>query len=112
MIKYPEFNMRMAQAREDQGDYMDDRILGVMEQVEKGYMNPDAGRLLISAMQWRASRLKPKRYGDKVTLAGDAENPLQFLASRLDMATRKKKEIGHVPDMIDVTPIYDGSDLL
>jgi hypothetical protein len=31
----------------------------------------------IDSRKWCASKLKPKKYGDRVSLAGDAENPLQ-----------------------------------
>lgn len=33
-------------------------------------------RLRADARKWVAARMLPKRYGDKVTLAGDADNPL------------------------------------
>lgn len=34
-------------------------------------------RLRIWQRQWEAGRLAPKKYGDKLALAGDKENPLQ-----------------------------------
>jgi hypothetical protein len=43
---------------------MDDRILEVAEKVEKGILEARAGSVVISALQWRASRLAPKKYGD------------------------------------------------
>ena len=33
-------------------------------------------KLRIWARQWRASKLAPKKYGDKLELSGDAANPL------------------------------------
>lgn len=33
-------------------------------------------KLRIWARQWRASKLAPKKYGDKIEVSGDAENPL------------------------------------
>jgi hypothetical protein len=33
-------------------------------------------KLRIWARQWRASKLAPKKYGDKLELSGDAQNPL------------------------------------
>jgi hypothetical protein len=34
-------------------------------------------RLQVDTRKWLLSKLAPKRYGDKVTLAGDDENPLK-----------------------------------
>lgn len=107
-----DFAARCGQARIDQADYMDDRILEVANNVEKGDIAPDAARVAISALQWRASKLKPNVYGDRTILAGDRNNPLELLAVRLDRAVTART-------MIDVTPIArsisngdDASDLL
>ena len=34
----------------------------------------------IDARKWVAAKLKPRKYGDKVQLSGDAENPLKVEA--------------------------------
>ena len=34
-------------------------------------------RLQVDTRKWLLSKLAPKRYGDKITLAGDEENPLK-----------------------------------
>jgi hypothetical protein len=36
-------------------------------------------RLRIESRKWLAAKLKPKKYGEKTTIAGDAENPLAVL---------------------------------
>jgi hypothetical protein len=38
--------------------------------------NIQRSRLRVDARKWAASKLKPKKYGDRITHAGDAENPL------------------------------------
>jgi hypothetical protein len=40
-------------------------------------------RLQIDARKWTLSKLAPKKYGDKLALGGDAENPLQVVVQRL-----------------------------
>jgi hypothetical protein len=35
----------------------------------------------VDARKWVAAKLKPKKYGERVTHAGDAENPLEIKAS-------------------------------
>jgi hypothetical protein len=37
---------------------------------------------MLSGLQWRASKLAPKKYGDKLELSGDAENPLAVRLAR------------------------------
>lgn len=98
MDKSEEFATKCARARDEQADLMDDRILEVAEQVLRGEMEPDAARVGISALQWRASKLKPKKYGDSTTIKGDKDNPLtiQALATALD--DRMRTRIEHKDD--------------
>lgn len=80
-----DFAASIARAREAQADYMDDRILEISEKILTGEIDPNAGRVAIAAFQWRAGKLKPKKYGDSMTLKGDKENPLDIgLAALLD----------------------------
>jgi hypothetical protein len=46
-----------------------------LETVDTGWLQWQKQR--IDSRKWCASKLKPKKYGDRVSLAGDAENPLQ-----------------------------------
>lgn len=61
-----DFATRCARAREAQADFMDDKILDVANA-----STPEtavADRVKIAAYQWRAAKLQPKKYGDKVDL--------------------------------------------
>jgi hypothetical protein len=53
-----------------------------------------AYRLAVETRRWVASRLLPKKYGDKVTLAGDAENPLavQHVAASNELLSKIRGE--------------------
>ncbi|MDR5729427.1 MAG: hypothetical protein RB191_18595 [Terriglobia bacterium] len=87
-----DFSAKCARAREDHAEVMDDKILEVAEKVEQGTLDPKAGSVVISAYQWRASKLAPKKYGDRTVLAGDPENPLAIgLASRISEARKRDK---------------------
>jgi hypothetical protein len=62
---HDDFAAKYARAREAQGDHMDDLILATAE-----YCTPEtaaADRVKIAAYQWRAAKLRPKVYGDKIT---------------------------------------------
>ena len=66
MAANEDFATRCARAREAQADYMDDLILEVANESTPETAASD--RVKISAYQWRASKLAPKRYGDKLGL--------------------------------------------
>jgi len=59
-----DFATRCARAREMQADLMDDLILDTAEETTPE--NAAASRVKIAAYQWRAAKLAPKRYGDKI----------------------------------------------
>lgn len=69
---------------EDIRDIADTPVLGVKTKInEKGETETTEAdmiehrRLQIDARKWLLSKLVPKKYGDKTTLAGDPEAPLQ-----------------------------------
>lgn len=82
------FLHQYARAREDQADTLADEIHDIADtepvQVvdDKGVARVDSGyvnwmRLRIDSRKWVAAKLKPKKYGDRQILAGDAENPVE-----------------------------------
>ena len=58
----------MARARGMQADALDDDIQEVVNAVRKGTLEPHAGQVIIRAHQWRAGKMKPKKYGDRQTV--------------------------------------------
>jgi hypothetical protein len=88
-----------ARAKDDQADFMADETLeiadddvmeplivdGIPVQVDgklvmvRSNVAVQHAKLRVDARKWLASKLKPKKYGDKTTIAGDAENPLAVL---------------------------------
>lgn len=62
------FVAKYARAREAQGDAMDDRILDVADHVTSE--SAAADRVRLAALQWRAAKLRPKVYGEKVAIGG------------------------------------------
>ncbi len=56
----------IARARDLQADALDDDIAGVVEKIRNGTLDAQAGRVIIWANQWRAAKMRPKRYGDKI----------------------------------------------
>lgn len=63
------FRQQYAHAREVQADTYADKI------VDEAFSATDAaiGRLRMDALKWKASKLAPKKYGDKLQLGGDED---------------------------------------
>ena len=64
--EHPEFATKYARAREAQADVMDDLILDVASKSTAETAQSD--RVKIGAYQWRAAKLQPKKYGDRLDL--------------------------------------------
>jgi hypothetical protein len=61
---YPEFQAQYALARRMQADVMDDLILETANSCTAA--DAHAAKVKIAAYQWRAAKLAPKTYGDKL----------------------------------------------
>ena len=62
----PEFANKYARARMAQADVLFDRMEAVEEAVAAGTMESHAARVVLDSMRWRASKLAPKVYGDRL----------------------------------------------
>jgi hypothetical protein len=104
LSKYPEFSLQYARAKEEQSDAIVEKMLFKAEEVEtatyidaEGNTRIDAGavqaaKLYVDAAKWYAGKLKPKRWGDRIIHAGDAENPVTTkLVSSSDELVKKIK---------------------
>lgn len=80
------FAAKYARAREAQADYMDDLILDTANACTPDTSQAD--RVKIGAYQWRAEKLKPKKYGPRLnaSLTGADGGPIIIRAAPLDDA--------------------------
>lgn len=83
MGKNPDFVEQYTRAKEASADAHADRIADIGEQTLRGKYDPQAARVAIDAMKWTASKLKPRKYGDKLELSGDKDAPLTVQVVRL-----------------------------
>jgi hypothetical protein len=65
---YPEFVKKYARAKDDSADTIADQILDISDD---DALDPNDKRVRIDARKWIASKLKPKKYGDKLELGSD-----------------------------------------
>lgn len=67
-----EFQHQYARARDQQAASYADDIVDIADTEP----DPQRARVRIDARKWHASKLAPKKYGDKLAIGGDEENPL------------------------------------
>lgn len=89
----PERSARVREARTLMARYWDERAEVVISEAKDDFELKKA-RELAHHYRWRGSKIAPKEYGDKMTLAGDPESPLQGvtdaqLDARLNELLRK-----------------------
>lgn len=86
----PEFAKRYSEARQAcsevhaqsiQDDYDETPPRGPDGKVDSGWVQMQ--RLKIDSKKWIASKLMPKKYGDKLELSGDSAAPLTVVVRRL-----------------------------
>jgi hypothetical protein len=96
----PEFRKRFAEAREALMDFYAEQILSIafdesgdviLDQGKDGKTSAVANhakvqrdRLKVDSLKWTASRLFPKRYGDKMELLGQSDSPRSAHEAALD----------------------------
>lgn len=91
LMEREQFRENYARAREDQADTLADEIQAIADETMAGRKtttkaNGDVEvvegdmiehrKLRVDARKWIAAKLKPRKYGDKLELAGDKERPL------------------------------------
>ncbi len=88
----PSFLERYTRAREIQADYLAEEIIEIADDSSKDVVIKtdkkgneyeavdhevvNRSRLRVDSRKWIASKLKPKKYGDRTIHAGDEENPV------------------------------------
>ena len=70
------FDQRYRAARQMLLEFWADQILDIADDEES---DPRSRQIRTGTRQWLMSKLAPRRYGDKLQLAGDPESPLQVM---------------------------------
>lgn len=71
-----DFRATIARAREIAGEAHADRANEIIGKVERGELDPNAGRVVLGGLQWQAAKQAPRRFSDRQVIAGEKENPL------------------------------------
>jgi len=87
---------KYARARMAQADVLFDRMEAVEEAVTAGTMDSHAARVVLDSMRWRASKLAPKVYGDRLDV--------QVSDARISITGALQAAQSRLVDVIDVAP--------
>lgn len=68
--EHEEFANNYARARDNQADYYADEILEIADNAE----DPQKARLQVDTRKWVASKLKPKKFGDKIDMTTNGKD--------------------------------------
>ena len=96
LVADADFAHKYARARMAQADVLFDRMEAVEEQVSAGEMDSHAARVVLDSMRWRASKLAPKIYGDRLDV--------QVTDSRISISGALAAAKTRLVDVVDVTP--------
>jgi hypothetical protein len=77
------FAAQYAQARAMQVDALADELLEVAYRDD---LDANDKRVRCDTIKWTLSKLAPKRYGDRLLVAGDSENPIVYLHKQVSVA--------------------------
>lgn len=73
----PDFRNRYARAREEQAELLASQMIEISDRKGKDSLTKvSRDKLRIDTRKFIAAKLLPKKYGDKVQLSGDEENPI------------------------------------
>jgi hypothetical protein len=86
MRTYPEFLQQYARAKEESADALTDEMLDIADDTARDFAEGENGpvfnsehvqrsRLRVDTRKWIASKLKPKKYGDKIAVGGADDLP-------------------------------------
>jgi hypothetical protein len=104
-----DFASKYARARTAQADTLFDRMEAVEEAVAAGTMDSHAARVVLDSMRWRASKLAPKVYGDRLDVSV-SDNRISISGALLAAQSRLAlmHDAAQVQDVQDVQAKSEG----
>lgn len=97
LVQHEEFRQQYARARETQADTIFDEMLDIADDATNDWMERAESkgggwevngehiqrtRLRIETRKWMAGKLRPKKYGEKLELAGSDDSPLRVVINK------------------------------
>ena len=105
-----------ARAKLVQADFYAEQVLEIARDTHKDkaitHEQVQAARTAIDALKWTAGRLRPSKWGDRVTVGGDSEAPVMIDVSaspRMALESYLSARGGRASDVIDAEIVYPTS---
>jgi hypothetical protein len=92
----PAYAAKYAQARAIQADTLFSEMADVEKAVSLGTMDSHAARVVLDSMRWRASKLAPKVYGDRLDVS--------VSDTRISISGALQAAQARLVDVVDITP--------
>lgn len=67
------FREQYTRAKEEAADALAEDIILLADEARYSRIDPKGAQVALDAMKWSASKLKPKKYGDKLDLTSDGK---------------------------------------
>jgi hypothetical protein len=99
----PAYAAKYAQARAMQADTLFSEMADVEHKVQAGTMDSHAARVVLDSMRWRASKLAPKVYGDRLDVS--------VSDTRISISGALAAAQARLVDVIDVAPRAQSQDV-
>ena len=101
---HPEFSQQYARAREAQADAHVEEMLDVARQAKNAKSSEEIQgyKLLVDTLKWRASKMKPRSYGDKLLM--EAEVSVRQMTDE-QLNARLAYLLGHRPGAVQGDPL-------
>jgi hypothetical protein len=97
--EHDEFANNYARARENQADTFADAIIDEADKaVDKD--SAAAAKVKVDARKWVASKLKPKKYGDKLDMTTRAETPQVTREDMIAMMRKSPSYLAQIEEMV------------
>lgn len=90
LIENADFQDQYARAREKQADYFAEEIIEIADSAEAESAAVSKAKLQIDARKWAASKIAPKKYGDKTELDVKSSDGSMRPSVRLDAEEFRK----------------------
>jgi transposase-like protein len=65
----------------------------ILELANRDDLEPNDKRVRVDALKWLMSKLVPKKWGERLLVAGDAESPLQIMHKQADLAALTEAQL-------------------
>ena len=91
--KSENFRLIYMQARDDQADFYADELRDIAYDVRADKDEIEKAKLKVDALKWIASKLKPRKYGDKLDLTSDGERIEQPIYGGRSLGKRDTSKI-------------------